>query len=196
MRPVKKHMKDMHFTREELIEMARDKDNKRPRHLKDCPECRQELELLKAFPVAGQLPLPDAPTGWIEKAAALGKRTGVLGTLKTLVAELTFDSWKIPQPVGVRGESLLDQRRLRFEAENINIDIRAEHTDEGWVFIGQVSGAEMGEADLKVGKKTVHPDRHGFYQWSSKTPPGALSLRAGENSIKLPKIKWTKSNPR
>ncbi|GEM_PF-749423 len=196
MRPVKKHMKDMHFTRKELLEMARDKNRKLPRHLKDCPECRQEWELLQAFPVAGQLPLPDAPSGWIEKAVALGKKDRLLGKLKTLIAELTFDSWKIPQPVGVRGDALQDQRRLRFQADKIGVDIRAEHADEGWVFVGQLSGVEIGEAVLKVGKRTVQPDPHGFYQWSSKTPPGEIFLQAGEASIKLPKIKWTKSKPR
>jgi hypothetical protein len=183
---------EKHLSRQQLIEAAQDTDRARDRHLDSCAECRRLVDLLKAFPVAGRPPLPDAPAAWISRAASLAEHSSVLERVQSVMARLIFDSWAVPQPIGVRGRGTIDQRRVRFESEFIVLDLRAEKNEDGWAFVAQITGERplTEHATLKVGTKELQPDSGGIFQWASRRPPAEVSVRAGALEVKTPGLSW------
>jgi hypothetical protein len=150
------------------------------------------VELFRTFAVAGKLPLPDAPAGWIAKAEAVAGRKKPLEQLKRLVAELVFDTWEMPAPVGVRGPGALDQRRLRFRAEEIELDIRAERRAKGWALIAEASvPADNNEVTwLEVDGNTYFAGADGLYQWWSTRPPKQVQFGLGGRLVVFPELAW------
>ncbi len=150
--------------------------------------------MLRAFDMAGEIPLQDAPNGWIKRAAAIADKPGLSEKIRRLTARLVFDSWTLPQPAGVRGTYNADHRRLRFEAAGLNFDIRAERHKHGWECVAQVSGstAEKTPLRLHVGRKHILPDSGGLYQWSVKTPPKKLTFSYDDTIIDLSGLTWTR----
>lgn len=163
-------------------------------HLDSCPDCRELVELFRTFAVAGRLRLPDAPAGWIAKAEAIAIQRNPLEQLKRLVGDLILDTWGMPAPVGVRGPGALDQRRLRFHAEDIELDLRAERRAKGWALIAQASvSAGHGEkAWLEVDGKTHFAGADGLYQWWSPRPPKRILFGIGSRMVELPELAWKK----
>jgi hypothetical protein len=94
---------DKHLHRKELIALARKLPSSTNQHLSECAECREEVELLRKFNLAGHSRLQNAPVGWIERAAALAQKQPSLEKIRKAVAALVFDSWAASQPIGVRG---------------------------------------------------------------------------------------------
>jgi hypothetical protein len=160
------------------------------KHLAECPECREAAELLRRFHVAGKLPLAEPPNGWVERAKALAVRHSASGVVAQLVARLVFDSWTAPHPVGVRGAGGLGHRRMRFESKALALDLRAEKTREGWVFVAQLLGAEAPLPQLKANRRVLSPDANGVYQWSSSLPPRNISLSTNDLTIEFPNLSW------
>lgn len=182
------------MNRQELLKAARGEKITSADHLDSCEECREAVRWLRAFDVAGQIPLQDAPEGWIKRAAAIADKPGLADKIRRLTARLVFDSWTLPQPAGVRGTYNADHRRLRFEAEGFSVDIRAERRHSGWECVAQVSGSLADEIPfhLLVGKKRLFPDDAGLYQWSVKTPPKKLSFGHKDTVIELSGLTWTR----
>ncbi len=183
-----------HLSRQELIEAARRRSFVPGDHVKSCRQCWEAIDLLKAFHVCGRLPLPDAPLLWVERAASLAGKSGVLERVRTLVATLTFDSWSVPQPVGVRGHSTLSDRRLRFQADDMTFDLRAERRTSGWAFVAQtaVEGSTKVDASLRLGARRLGADPSGLFQWSSKRPPAGMTIFYGDTSVIIPELTWRK----
>lgn len=192
---MKNKMKD-HPNRQELISAARTGGEKFSKHLKDCDWCRTFFELSQKYQVAGELQLEDAPQNWVAQAVALAEKETITGKLKSLVATLTFDSWSMPLPAGVRGEGLLQERRIRFEIQDKKLDLRAEHRRNRWDFVARVTDSEGRhvECTLLAGKKELTADKDGFYQWSSVRPPVKFSILTKEGELKTPELSW-KSSP-
>lgn len=180
--------------RQELLKAARGEKIASAKHLASCEECREAVRLLQAFDMAGRLPLNDAPEGWIKRAVAIADKPGLSEKIKRLTARLVFDSWTLPQPAGVRGTYNADHRRLRFEADGFNFDIRAERHKDGWDCIAQVTGSKGAKIPLRlhVGKKRLLPDPGGLYQWSVKIPPKRLTFSFDDTVIELSGLTWTR----
>ena len=132
---------ERHLKRQELIQAARHGGADFADHLDRCTDCADAVALLQRYSVAGRIRLPDAPVGWIENAVRLAHETSVLGRATSLVARLVFDSWLMPQPVGVRGEGLSNDRRVRFENDLVTFDLRAERERKNWSFVAHISGS-------------------------------------------------------
>jgi hypothetical protein len=94
-------MSERHLDRKELIEASKKYKGKLTGHLAKCSECRETLEFLLKFPVVGQITLHDAPAGWVSKATALSEKKTALKNVSHVLAQLIFDSWAMPEPVGV-----------------------------------------------------------------------------------------------
>jgi len=152
------------------------------------------VEFFRAYAVAGAIPLPAAPAGWIERASNLARRPKSLEKIKQLIAGVIFDSWEAPLPVGVRGSGAMDHRRLRFRAGNTTVDLHAERHGQTWKFLVQAAGINRGREKvmLAVGRKKLYPDALGLYQWSSPRPPIRLVLHLERREVILPEIKWTR----
>jgi hypothetical protein len=189
----RKKMTKGHLNRKELIEASKKAVGNRAKHLAECAECRKALEFLLKFPVAGQLPLADAPTGWINKAVALAEKKKVVDGLSRVLAHLIFDSWTMPEPVGVRGEGAIEHRRLRYRAAEITIDIRAEQARDEWHMVAQAIGEYKSQPFLVIGKKEYYADEDGLFQWADKKPPRHILLKSKEAVIEFPELSWKKT---
>lgn len=185
-------MTDRHLTRPALIEAARSQGVVAESHLESCPTCSDLVGLLQAFMVAGKLHLPDAPSGWVERAAALASPSNAAEKVRSFVARLVFDSWAMAKPLGVRGESVESDRRLRFETEALRLDLRAEKQSQGWTFVAQVKGSSESPIRIEADKQELLPDSAGIYQWSGSRPPRKITLRSDEFVIELPELLWKK----
>ncbi len=182
----------MHLTRQQIIEAARGQEVTVSDHLRICAECSELVSLVSTYFVSGKLHLPDAPIGWVERAIEIGKESVVFDQIRSFVARVIFDSWAMPQPVGVRGESVESDRRIRFESEEIRFDLRAEKQTKGWAFVAQVKGQSKSPIQLEADKKKLLPDSAGLYQWSGTRPPRKITLRSDEFVIELPELTWKK----
>lgn len=185
-------MQERHLTRQEIIEAARGQKVSANAHLGECADCRELVGLFHTFMVAGKLHLPDAPVGWVAKAAAIGTNSSLTEKVRSFVARVVFDSWAMPQPLGVRGESVENDRRLRFESDDVRLDLRAEKQANGWAFVAQVKGSSDSPIQIEADKKKLLPDSAGLYQWSGSRPPRKITLRSDEFVIELPELTWKK----
>ncbi|MFQ5608322.1 MAG: hypothetical protein ACE5GA_10275, partial [Candidatus Zixiibacteriota bacterium] len=170
------------------------------REISKDPALRVELELLKEFQFAGQNTLTSAPQELLQKALSIAKepagrrRTGAVGRIREIIGDISFDSWVMPSPVGVRSAGELGERRLRLEAEGLKLDLRAEKGAGGWDFVGRISGP-LAERELFValiGARRISPADAGFYQWSSSRGPRTISLRSEHSHITFTGLSWSK----
>ncbi len=186
--------KSKHLDRKDLIKAVLDSEKDWPDHLRSCPECLELVELLKTYRVDGILPLEEPPAGWAELAAEIPSRSGTPRPAGKLLARLIFDSWTSPDPVGVRGTGTETERRLHFEAEGINFDMRAERRQSDWIFVARIKAAsELSEPILLMeGNKHRKPDALGLIQWSTSRPPSEISLRVGDTTVQIPRFSWKK----
>jgi hypothetical protein len=189
---------DRHLHRKELIALARKLPSSTNQHLSECAECREEVELLRKFNMAGHSRLQDAPAAWIELAAALAQKQHSLEKIRKAVAALVFDSWAAPQPIGVRGQASIGERRLRFEADRFTFDLRAERLPGEWAFVAQVTceSLPLGNFALSVEKKELTADTAGFFQWTADRPPRRILLRSDDTEIEIPELSWKKNRSR
>jgi hypothetical protein len=187
-----------HLPRNELIALARKQPGSANEHLSECDECREAVELLRKFNLAGHSRLQDAPSGWINRAAALAQKQPALEKIRKAVAALVFDSWATPQPVGVRGQATVGERRLRFEADRYTFDLRAEQLPGEWAFVAQVTSESLPPSNftLSVEKKELTADTGGFFQWTAGRPPKKILLRSDDTEIEIPELSWKKIRPR
>jgi hypothetical protein len=183
---------DMHLTHQEMQAAARE-NQPMTGHLSSCDACKQAVELLRLFPMAGRIPLAQPPQAWVKRAMSIPDRTLIAPAVTRLKALLTFDSWLSPQPVGVRGCDTCSERRICCEAGPYLVDLRAEKRKDGWRMIAQLGGENAEQAELSTGRMTIPADRGALFQWSSSRPPGAIHIRVGEQEIELPKLSWKRS---
>jgi hypothetical protein len=181
-----------HPNRRELLDAARSNGHDFDDHLRTCEQCKELFELFRAYQVAGNLPLAEAPEAWILKAVDLARQSRALAGIKNLLARLSFDSWAMPVSVGVRGGEAQQERRLRFEVDDLLLDLRAEKRKQGWDFIAQLTGSRVteGEFRLLVSNQELRVNDEGFYQWSSKRPPRQIRLRSDNYVVAIPDISW------
>ena len=184
-----------HPTRKELILAARGDAVIDNAHIAGCDWCSLYFELFSKFPLAGELPLVSAPKPWIEKAMAVAEIPAKSTVLKSLVARLSFDSWSMPAPEGVRGAGVFEERRICFEVSGKIFDLRAEHRQNRWDFTAKITDKLGIPADwvVTVGNEEHFPDTDGFYQWSSVRPPKKIRLLSDDGEIETPELSWKKS---
>lgn len=159
-----------------------------------------EYRLLSLFQFAGLALLAQAPKALLAKVNSLPQATGarkleqISSGIREIFGAVSFDSWVMPLPVGVRGSAGLDERRLRLEATGITFDLRAEKSPSGWDFVGRLSGplAESEKFAAYIGSKKIESGGAEFYQWSSAYPPRRLVLQSHDTKITFPELSWKK----
>lgn len=186
-----------HPTRKELIAASRSSGTTVEKHLPKCNWCDLYFELIKRYSFTGEVPLTSAPQSWIDKAVSIAVKTEKIQSLKSLVARIAFDSWAMPMPEGVRGETMIQERRLRFEVNDKSFDVRAEYRRNHWDFTARITDPQGQpiKGKLLAGKKELMADENGFYQWSSKKPPKGLELLIERDRIEIPELSWKKFRP-
>lgn len=187
----------MHCSREELVRWARTGaigEKKAESHLAECGECRLLWELFLTFAGAADTPLSSAPSGWIERALAIAARPSPRSVMEKVTARLVFDSWLSPALAGLRGAQGTEARRLRWEAGEWILDLRAEKSRSGWEMVAQVQREGEAVVGLAVGSGTreVFTDRAGMAVWNSKRPPRRISLHTDGGILQCGEIAWSR----
>lgn len=185
---------DSHLSRENLIKAAKDRKSTISGHLASCQECRLELYLLRKYTMTNRIPLQDAPANLIRRAIAIASGPESIEKSKHIVARIIFDSWSVPQPIGVRGTQSLSDRRLRYEWGGLIFDLRAEKHENQWIFVAEAGGIKMADSPviLEIDKKKLSAGSSGLFHWTSKRAPGTILIHYRNTTIKLPEIKWKK----
>lgn len=180
-----------HLTKLELISLTRTErlPAEQIEHLQQCQECESLLALFRLMPDRSPLPLPNAPTGWIEKAVSIGAKSTGRTVLQRIIGVIVFDSWSAPAPAGVRGHDP-DKRKLTLQLAGQTFDLLASHDQSGWLFSGRVEGEGHAALELIAGKTIVAPDANGFYTWESSLPPKKLVVRTGQTETVFTGLSW------
>jgi hypothetical protein len=162
------------------------------RHVAECADCLTFWEVIQAFALAPQARLAHAPSGWIQRAIALGQSPTGVKKLVRRAAELSFDSWVTPQVAALRGVTGELSRRLTWKLGSWEIDLRAEGAADGWNCTAQVlySGAAAPGVELKAGSVQVHTDAAGLVSWSTTRPPRTLQVHHKDGLVTLGPISW------
>jgi hypothetical protein len=151
--------------------------------------------------------LPDAPTAWQGKAAALWSRreqASPLGAaIRRIAAQLSFDSWVVSAPaLGMRG-ARGSVRHLLFTAQGRDVDLRIAPAGDAFLLAGQVLGPDAeGRVELEDDAQADAPVRtatldelgefrvdgvgRGMYR---------LTLHLADAAIELPPIEVGESGP-
>ena len=158
------------------------------------PDDQLFFDLVTAYPVAGEAPLSSAPAAWIKKAAALAETSRQPSRLARLLGALTFDSWTHQPALGTRSVAAAE-RRIRFEAEGLKLDLRAELRSGRWHFVARVIAEEHPAAPytLVADGVEVYPDDNGFYHWSSPNPPATVVLQSDSTTVELAPLSWDRN---
>ena len=160
------------------------------------PEDQLFFDLAAAYPVTGEAPLSSAPAAWIKRAAALADPNREPSRLARLLARLTFDSWSHQPAMGTRSVASAE-RRIRFEADGVKLDLRAELRSGAWYFIARIVAApdESSTCTLVADGTEVFPDNNGFYHWSSPQPPETIVLTSESTTVELASLSWDRNTP-
>ena len=154
------------------------------------------VELYRKFPTAGLDSPVDAPAALVKQAYEISVSTPISERLRSLVANLVFDSWATPQAAGVRGPTGTDHRSLQFGADNAIVLLRAEKQRGEWHFLVELTDADLppSQWSLKVGSRKIERTDSGLFEWSSKRPPKSVDLLCDDGStIQLPEISWKRT---
>lgn len=184
-----------HLDRKELLEMARMPERKRSliaQHIAQCQDCRDLAELLCLFDMTGRQTLLDAPQDWITRAVQVACGLKRPSSMKRVIASLIFDSWAMPQPVGVRGTGIEKSRRMRFHSESITMDIHAEYQDKKWIFTAYIPVNNSRDGHLIIGSRTIPSDSGGFYHWTASKPPVTFYFESRDGIVEFSGLKWKK----
>jgi hypothetical protein len=164
------------------------------RHIAQCEDCSEFFEIYRRFPVSGQMPLTEAPSGWITKAAEIMAEGRLVAAIKRLAATLSFDSWSQPALAGVRSVGSVSERRIRFETEEFLFDLRVEQERQGYLMTARLTHQDEPYRGFVVTHSTgvVGADVDGYYEWTSLRPPKKISLKSNDVEIVLPEIVWNR----
>jgi hypothetical protein len=186
-----------HCQRFDILRWAREGriDNADARaHLAECSDCAQLWNTARAFAGAHTVRLANAPSGWVERAIAIGQRRTVTERLKSAVATLVSDSWTAPAAVSLRGIRDTDARRLRWEAHPWALEVRAESSPQGWELVAQVqrNGAAVPGLEVQFNNARTHSDASGMATWSGKRPPRKITLHTDDGPIVFEDVRWSR----
>jgi len=185
-----------HIKRQDLIRASKGNSTSVTidRHIAQCEDCREFFGIFRQFPLSGQLPLTNAPSGWIAKAAEIMTASKLATAIKKLAATLSFDSWSQPALAVVRSVGSVSERRIRFETDGILFDLRVEQERQGYLMTARLTRQDEPCPGFVVTHSTgvVGATADGYYEWTSPRPPKKITLTSNDLEIVLPEIVWNR----
>lgn len=157
------------------------------------PEDQLYFDLAARFDVVGEIPLSSAPAAWIKRAGSLADPQPTRSRLARLIGKLTFDSWSHQPALGTRSVASAE-RRVRFEADGLKLDLRAELHSGAWHFVGRIVVQPDEESyRLVANDEEIFADDTGFFHWSSPNPPSTVALVSGNTTVELAALSWDRN---
>lgn len=156
---MKRRGKTRHFTAVELADYARkvapkDQQESMKQHLENCGKCAKTADTWRHLvETAHRPPTPEPPQAAVRVVKALYSVHGPkrAATLKSLAADLLFDSSLAPLQAGVRSTATT-ARQLLFGSGDYRVDLRIEPQDDTdqVSLLGQILHATDGERNLSA----------------------------------------------
>jgi len=169
-------------------------------HIEVCDQCRSDIAFLQWLGDFGARERIYEPPSWAlanaEHVFRL-KKPGIVTIARELVANLVYDSFNEPLPIGVRRRDL-PARQALYQAGNVQLDLKIEHGDEEGFIIGQIVAdkadvdvnglhIEITEAGCVIGKSTTNALGEFIFQ---NLPKGNYELQVflSDTMVKLPPL--------
>jgi hypothetical protein len=161
-------------------------------HLKVCPQCRELFAMMKDLPKKRLQRLEHADPEAVASFAAIPIVVESRRAAARLRGTVRFDSWQELPAANLRDVATAVERRVALEADGVVLELSAERRSGEWEFVGRVyiDGAPTREYVLKAGRRTVAPDRNGYFYFTSSRPPGMLQLLSPAATIAFEKLSW------
>lgn len=182
-----------------------------------CPRCQQNQEWLgevkRIAPLDNSFEFPEAltariiawmPTKMPTKMSA--KPAAERTPLRTLIAQLLFDSFAPPPMAEARFAAVMDEnvsssvgRQLLYQVEDYNVDLRIEKNADAYELLGQVLPEDPTSTELaglsvqlrraEIAGVTAITDAEGMFRFTDLMPNSyELRIVLGENTIEIPEI--------
>lgn len=155
-----------------------------------CPACAgRVLEIERVLATMRSDQDPEPPEAWVRRAVALWRRSadgpGLLERIRRWGADLLEETGRLVAdsatpslaPAGLR--SLGAARRLRFEAEGVELDLDLEPTSGGIRLTGQFAALHPEPVPL-AGARFLVVTRSGAWQEGEADPLGEFDARADD----------------
>ena len=169
-------------------------------HIQGCQQCQANITWLQWLGDFGSHERQYEPPTWATANAANVfklKKPRAVTIAKELVANLLFDSFSQPLPVGVRQRDLPPRQAL-YQAGNVHLDLKIEAGDENGLLIGQIASdkddiivsglnIEITQAGEVIGKSITNALGEFIFQ---NLPKGnyELQVELDDTMVKLPPL--------
>ena len=187
-----KQTPNRHLRRDQLERYLRQGDSRVDRHLAGCEECRTAVEILKSSRL---IRMAESDSGHTE---ALIQRLASIPTMasrparRPIDATSVSDSWHARMAASVRHAGQGIERRLRYRARDLLIDLVIDRLGDRSECFLRVSrhGRPVPHLVLNVGSKDILPSDIGFFSWTGNRPPRRLTIWSTEICVKMENIQW------
>jgi hypothetical protein len=107
-------------------------------------------------------------------------------------ATTAYDSWRSSPATVLRDAARGMERRLRFIAGKISLELVVERRPEGYSFVARCyrGGRPSTEYILKVGRERLQPEYRSCYFWTSRKPPRNMQLLSPFLKVDLDRVQW------
>ncbi len=139
-----------HPTEETIIALAlsraerRSEESAAARHVADCPDCAARLrEVERVLDAMAADRTLEPPVAWVERAIGAFTRRALAGRLRAWMRGLREETARLVQDPGLGWaaagvRSVGTPRRVRFEIEDLELDLQIEPEGRGATLLGQV----------------------------------------------------------
>ena len=161
-------------------------------HLERCESCRTYFNLLTRFTVVGATPLETPSHELMTDLHRIAESAKVTRDRRSQTGTVVFDSWRGLAPAAYRDEFENTLRRMKLSAGAICLELVAERQVGKWSFVARLYDNQRATSEfaILIGRKKLAAESLGFYQWSSKRPPGRLRLQSDVTTIEFEGITW------
>jgi hypothetical protein len=129
-------------------------DDDARKHIENCEQCRADITWLQWLADFGSRERTFDPPSWAlsnaENVFRL-KKPGLVTIAAEMVANLIYDSFNEPLPIGVRRRDLPSRQAL-YQAGHVQLDLKIELGEEKGLIVGQIVSDrdEMGVNGLQI----------------------------------------------
>ena len=187
-----KQTRNKHPRPSQLERYLRQGDKQVSHHLASCEECRTAVEMLKRSRL---LQTAESDYGQTE---AMVQRLSSLPAYASqpprcpINATFVADSWHARMAASVRHAAQGVERRLRYRARDLLIDLVVDRLGGKSECFLRVSrhGRPVSHLVLDVGNRKILPGDIGFFSWTGDRPPRRLTIWSPEICVRMENIRW------
>lgn len=185
-----------HPSREDLIRILKNGRNRFAAHLRECADCREMFEMLKATQAYREQVTETVSPDLVERCAAIPLVGQSARPRRMQPGRVQFDSWSTLPALALRSIDLGGERRLRLSAGAYTLELVAQRQPDHWEFWARVlrKGTEpIPLFVIQAGRRKIVAGAHSVFAWSDHHPPRKISLVSADLRIEFQPINWSAS---